>query len=345
MRSTSCGSGSAAGDSISSTLAVRPHDAVAHGGRGRDQAERVLALEPLLDDLAVQEAEEAAAEAEAERRARLGLVLEGGVVEPELLERGLERAIVLAVHRIETAEHHRLHFAEAGQRHARRLARERERVADPHLVERLDARDHHAHLARRELGHLARVRVDHVELADLVLAALGHQADAVAGREPALLDAHQHRHAHVGVEPGVEDQGARGRRGVADGRRYLAHDALEQRRDALPLLRGDRQHGARFEPDHVLDLLRHALGVGRRQVDLVRDRDQGEVGVEREVGVREGLRLDALRGVHHQERALAGVERARHLVGEVHVAGRVDQVQHVLVTVVAPGSACARSGP
>ena len=40
---------------------------VDHRRRGRDQVEVELALQPLLDDLEVQQAEEAAAEAEAER--------------------------------------------------------------------------------------------------------------------------------------------------------------------------------------------------------------------------------------------------------------------------------------
>ena len=46
-----------------------------------------LALEPLLDDLHVQQAEEPAAEAEPERRRRLGLEEERRVVQPQLLER------------------------------------------------------------------------------------------------------------------------------------------------------------------------------------------------------------------------------------------------------------------
>ena len=43
--------------------------------------------------------------------------------------------------------------------------------------------------------------------------------------------------------------------------------------------------------------------------------------LEREVEVGQRLRLDALRGVDEQDRALAGLERPRHLVGEVDVAG------------------------
>ena len=55
--------------------------------------------------------------------------------------------------------------------------------------------------------------------------------------------------------------------------------------------------------------------------------DQLEAGLDRRVGVRDGLRLDALRRVDDEQRALAGGERARDLVGEVDVAGGVYEVQ------------------
>ena len=80
------------------------------------------------------------------------------------------------------------------------------------------------------------------------------------------------------------------------------------------------------------------LGLGGRQVDLVEDRHDLVVGVERVIDVGERLRLDALAGVDHQQRALAGGERAVHLVGEVDVAGRVDQVEDVVLAVLARGS-------
>ena len=55
-----------------------------------------------------------------------------------------------------------------------------------------------------------------------------------------------------------------------------------------------------------------------------------QVAVQRQVQVGQRLRLDALGGVDQQHRALARLQRARHLVGEVDVAGRVDQVQDVV---------------
>ena len=81
--------------------------------------------------------------------------------------------------------------------------------------------------------------------------------------------------------------------------------------------------------DQVGDLCGRAVGIRLRQVDLVHDRDDLEVVLDREVGVREGLRLDPLSGVDDEQRALARLQRPRDLVREVDVPGRVDQVQLV----------------
>jgi hypothetical protein len=47
------------------------------------------------------------------------------------------------------------------------------------------------------------------------------------------------------------------------------------------------------------------------------------------VDVGQGLRLDPLRGVDDEDRALARLQAAADLVAEVDVAGRVDQVERV----------------
>ena len=53
--------------------------------------------------------------------------------------------------------------------------------------------------------------------------------------------------------------------------------------------------------------------------------------VDGQVGVGERLRLDALRGVDQKQRAFAGGQRPRHFVAEIDVAGRVDEVEDVLL--------------
>ena len=107
------------------------------------------------------------------------------------------------------------------------------------------------------------------------------------------------------------------------------HDRFEHVLDALAGLGRDFQRVMRVEPDHVLDLLAHAIGLGGGQVDLVEDRHHLVIVVERLIDIGERLRLDPLRGVDHQQRALAGGEAPVHLIGEIDMARRVDQVELV----------------
>ena len=102
--------------------AVGGRHPVEHARRGGDQVHVELALEPLLDDLHVQQPEEAAAEAEAERRRGLRLEEERRVVEPQLLERVAQLRVLAAFDRIEAGEDHRLADLEARERLGRRAA-------------------------------------------------------------------------------------------------------------------------------------------------------------------------------------------------------------------------------
>src|SRR5687768_3198711 len=61
--------------------AVGGRHPITHTGRGRDQLEIKFSLEPLLDDLHVQQAEEAAAKSETEGRRRFGFEEKGRVVQ------------------------------------------------------------------------------------------------------------------------------------------------------------------------------------------------------------------------------------------------------------------------
>ncbi len=111
------------------------------------------------------------------------------------------------------------------------------------------------------------------------------------------------------------------------------HDRFQHLGHVLPGLGRDQDRIGGVEPDHVLDLLLDLVGLGGRQIDLVEHRHDLVVVVERLIDVGERLRLDALAGVDHQQRALAGGERAVDLVGEVDVAGRVDQIEDVVLAV------------
>ena len=116
---------------------------------------------------------------------------------------------------------------------------------------------------------------------------------------------------------------------VARRRRHALDELLEHVDDAVAGLAGDPQDVVHRLAEQVGDLLGDALGLGAGQVELVEHRDELEAVLDREVRVRDGLRLDALRRVDDEQRALARGERAADLVREVDVAGRVDEVQLV----------------
>ena len=86
--------------------------------------------------------------------------------------------------------------------------------------------------------------------------------------------------------------------------------------------------------DEIVQLLLAPLGLGAGQIDLVQDGDDLEAGVHRQKEIRQRLRLNALRRVDDENRALAGGERPRDFVGEVDVPRRVDEVELVVLAAV-----------
>ena len=83
-------------------FAADARDAVAHARRGGDQVHAEFALQALLHDFHVQQAEKAAAETEAERHGIFRLVEKRRVVQLQFAERVAQRFVVIGEHR-ETA--------------------------------------------------------------------------------------------------------------------------------------------------------------------------------------------------------------------------------------------------
>ena len=112
------------------------------------------------------------------------------------------------------------------------------------------------------------------------------------------------------------------------------HDVLQHCVDVDAELGGDLRRILRGDGKDILDLPLDARGVGGGQVDLVEHGANFKIVLHGKVGVGERLRLDALRSVHDQHRALARGKRARHLVVEVNVARRVNEVERVDLAVL-----------
>ncbi len=155
--------------------------------------------------------------------------------------------------------------------------------------------------------------------------------------ELSVDDADERDDSAVLVVRRVEDERARRCTRVAGRRRDPLDDRVEHGLDALAGLGRDAQCPLRVVADQLGELAPRAFRICLRQVDLVDDGQQLEVVLDREVRVRDRLRLDALGRVDHEHRAFTRLERARDLVREVNVPGRVDQVEDVPLPLHAHG--------
>ena len=107
------------------------------------------------------------------------------------------------------------------------------------------------------------------------------------------------------------------------------HQVCEQVGDTLAGLRADRSHALDVKADDLFDLRGDAFGFRLRQIDLVEHRQHLQPLLDRRVAIRDGLRLYTLSRVDHQKRTFARGQRTRHLVAEVDVTRRIDEVQLV----------------
>ncbi len=330
-----CASGRSAGLSTTCSAAVGAGEAVLDARRRGDERQAELALEPLLDDLHVQQTEEAAAESEPERAGRLGRVGDRRVVQLELLERLAEVLEVVAVDREQPGEHHRFRLAIPVERHGGTVGRRGDRLPRLRVADVLDAGDQVPDLTRAEFGDGCGHRHAGPDLDRFVVRARLHELQLRTRQETAVHDPHARHDTAVLVELGVEDQALQRGVRVTHRRRDPLDDRIEQvghpfaglGRHADDLLGRNAEHG--------LDLARVPVGIGRREIDLVQRRHDLEIVLQRQIAVGERLGLDALGGVDDEHDTLARRQAAADLVPEVDVAGRVDQVEDVAL----PGNA------
>ena len=315
--------------------AVGQGQTIADAGRGGDEVEVELALQTLGDDLHVEQTEEAAAEAKAQRGTGFQLKGQGGVVELQLFQRVLQIGVLCAVGGVDAAEDHGLDLTVAGQSLGGGVIRQGDGVADAGVLHGLDAGGQIADLTGLQLvagGQAGSAHVAHFHQRELC--AGGHQADGVAGLDRTFKDADIDDDALVAVVDAVEDEGLEGGVRVAGGGGDVADHTLQHLVDVQAGLGRDAGRVEAGQADDVLHFLRHLVRVGRGQVDLVQDRHQLEVVFQRHIGIGEGLGLHALGGVHHEDSALAGGEAAADFVSEVHVARGVDEVELVHLAVL-----------
>ena len=123
------------------------------------------------------------------------------------------------------------------------------------------------------------------DLNDLVARAGGHQQHLGVLADHTVEHAHQHDDAAVVVILTVKDQRLERRVRVAPRGRYVFDDIVEDRVDVQPQLGADFRRVLGRDADDLLHLVLGPLRVGGGPVDLVDDRQDLQIVVQRQIGV------------------------------------------------------------
>ena len=302
---------------------------VRHVGNGCDDIHVELAEQAFLHDCQVQQAQETAAEAEAEGERTLGFVGEGSVVELEFLQRGAQLFELGGLDRIQAGEHHGFHFFEAGNGLRTGAFHMGDGISHLHLHGGLDARDDIADIPRTDLSGGVELEFQIADFLGLIF---------IAGREElhfvSFADGSVH-HLEIGddaterVEDRVEDKGLERGLRVPFGAGHLVHDGIQHRLYALARPGRYPQDFLRVAAQQVAHLVLDHLRLGAVHVNLVEHGDNLQSMVDGLVQVGNGLGLNTLRSIHHQKGPFAGSDGTRHLIREVHMAGRINQIEPV----------------
>src|SRR5690348_1458906 len=242
-------------------------DAVTHAGGGGDEVNVEFALEALLDDFHVQEAKEAAAEAETQSGGVFGFVEKSGVVELEFSQGVAKEFIIAGVHGEKAGENHGLDGFEARKRRGGTFCFDNS-VADARIGDALDIGDDEADVASGELFKDYRLRREDAQVLHFVDLIHGAEANLHPRGNAAFHHAHENHSAAVRIEPGIENQGAKRSVGCAFWSRDARDDGFEYIGDADAALRADEQGIGGGNREDVFDLLFDAVGLRGGKVNF-----------------------------------------------------------------------------
>ena len=164
------------------------------------------------------------------------------------------------------------------------------------------------------------------EFSNYELRAGVHHADLIAEFDGTFLDTDINDNSLIRVILRVKDQRAKRLILISARRRKELHDPLEDLVDTDIIFRGDQGRFGCVQTDNIFDLFLHFFRLRRRKIDLINDRQDLKICINCKICIGQRLRLDSLRRIDDQDRAVTGCQAAADLVVKVDVAGRVDKI-------------------
>ncbi len=191
-----------------------------------------------------------------------------------------------------------------------------------------------SHVATPYLFFGYQVQTENPYLVGFVFLARVDEFHQVAFTQAAVDDFVVCDDAAEGIEYGIEDECLQRRVGISLWSRHAPDDGMEDFLDANTRFSARADNIGAGNAEQLHDLVFHFVGHGAVEVDFIEHGDYLQVVLDGHIYVGYGLRLYSLGCVDYQQGAFAGGNGTRHLVGEVNVSRRVDQVEGIFFTLI-----------
>ena len=255
----------------------------------------------------MQQPQESAAETKSQRHGGLRLIVQGCIIELQLLQRIPQIRILCAVRRIHAAVDHGLNLLVSGQGLGAGTRIVRHCIPYLRILHILDGRHDISHHTRGQLlTREKRTRPEVSYFHHFFPCPRCHHPDHRALFYGSLHDTAEDYDSFIGIIDRIEDQRLQRSLRIPLGGRNLRHDLLQHLLDAYTVLGGDQRRVLSLQTDHVLDFLYNPLRLRAGQIDLIDDRKYIQVVIQRKIYIGQRLGLDPLRCIHHQNRPVAG---------------------------------------
>ena len=312
---------------------IRLVNTIDYAGRCGDQIEIKFPFQPLLDDFHVQKSQETAAEAVSQSLTGFRIVGQGRIVELEFFEGILEVLILGTVCRINPAKDHGHNRTVTGQRFRRRIGIIRDGITHPGIMNVLDGRGDIADIPCLQLLQRFIIRRSGADFHHLKSGPGVHHPDRHAGPYRPGNNSHKADRTPVIVIERIENQCLKRCIRISLRCRHGPDNLLKDFINADPCLGGNQRRLICRKPDDLLNLASHLVRSCAGEINLVDDRQNLQIMLQCHIDVGQCLCLNALCGIHHKQCALTGSQCTADLIGKVHMAGGVNQVQHILFPV------------
>ncbi|MNG89131.1 hypothetical protein D3C79_479860 [compost metagenome] len=271
-----------------------------------DQFQIVFTLQTLLNDLHVQQTQEATAEAKAQRGRALWFIEQGGVVQAQLAQRITEGFIIVGTDREQAGIHLWLHFFKAWQHFVCWLASQRQGIAHWRAEDIFNGADQPAHFATVQHVAIDTFRGENPQTVGVISLASTHDLNFIALAQGAVFHPDQGDNAKVVIKPGVDDQRLQRSIRITFWWRDITHQTLQHFRHANAGFCRAAHRVSRINAHDIFDFLCGAIWIGGRQVNLVQHRHHFQIHVQCGIAVSQGLGFYALPGIHHQQCTFTG---------------------------------------